>query len=200
MVRFPWNKKQTYWLNSKPQMRPSDLTLAMTLTMNMVPSGSGKGREIQKSASRPWKSQGIWLICLKPGPRHFCECWIPFADLKLQFIDCFNHVHLATSGGPCRWAQRTGRDFETVYPPHKHSISKLEMKAHLLLVSCVGSGSQIMQCNKHVLWLAVVVVQGASMDCLSQKDCWAYQICRVCHYTEQISVLYFEIENHVASV
>ena len=169
---------------------------------------SGKGREMQKSASRPWKSQGIWLICLKPGKSlwilfqatAFLRVFIPFADRKLQFIDCFNHVCLATPGGPCRWAQRTGRDFETVYPPHEHSISKLEMKAHLLLVSCVDSGSQVMQCNKHVLWLAVVVVQGASMDCSSQKDCWAYQICTVCHYTEQISVLYFEIENHVASV
>ena len=34
MIRLPRNKKQTYRLNSKPQMWPSDLTLAMTLTLN----------------------------------------------------------------------------------------------------------------------------------------------------------------------
>ena len=30
MVRLPWNKKQAYWLNSRPEMWPSGLTLAMT--------------------------------------------------------------------------------------------------------------------------------------------------------------------------
>ena len=34
MVRLPRNKKQTYRLNSGPQMWPSSLTLAMTLTLN----------------------------------------------------------------------------------------------------------------------------------------------------------------------
>ena len=34
MVRFPRNKKQTYRLNSRAQMWPSGLTLAMTLTLN----------------------------------------------------------------------------------------------------------------------------------------------------------------------
>ena len=34
MVRLPQNKKQTHWLNSKPQIGPSELTLAMTLTLN----------------------------------------------------------------------------------------------------------------------------------------------------------------------
>ena len=34
MVRLPRNKKQTHQLNSTPQMWPSDLTLAMTLTLN----------------------------------------------------------------------------------------------------------------------------------------------------------------------
>ena len=33
MVRLPRNKKQTYWLNSGPQMWPSCLTLALTLTL-----------------------------------------------------------------------------------------------------------------------------------------------------------------------
>ena len=34
MVRLPRNKKQTYRLNSRPQMWPPGLTLAMTLTLN----------------------------------------------------------------------------------------------------------------------------------------------------------------------
>ena len=34
MVRLPHNEKQTHQLNSRPQMWPSDLTLAVTLTLN----------------------------------------------------------------------------------------------------------------------------------------------------------------------
>ena len=35
MVRLPWNEKQTHQLNSRPQIWPSDLTLAVTLTLNL---------------------------------------------------------------------------------------------------------------------------------------------------------------------
>ena len=34
MARLPWNKNHIYWLNFRPEMSPSDLTLAMTLTLN----------------------------------------------------------------------------------------------------------------------------------------------------------------------
>ena len=34
-VRLSQNKKQKYWLNSMPQMWPSDLTFTMTLTLNL---------------------------------------------------------------------------------------------------------------------------------------------------------------------
>ena len=34
MVWLPRNEKQIHWLNSRPQMWPSDLTLAVTLTLN----------------------------------------------------------------------------------------------------------------------------------------------------------------------
>ena len=34
MVRLPWNKKQTYQFNVRPQMGSSGLTLAITLTLN----------------------------------------------------------------------------------------------------------------------------------------------------------------------
>ena len=38
MVRLPQNEKLTYWLNFKPQMWPSDMTLAMTLTFEFSSS------------------------------------------------------------------------------------------------------------------------------------------------------------------
>ena len=34
MIRLPWNKKQTYWLNSRHLMWPFGLNLAMTLTLS----------------------------------------------------------------------------------------------------------------------------------------------------------------------
>ena len=34
MIRLPWNKKQPYWFNIRPQTWPSGLTLGMTLTLN----------------------------------------------------------------------------------------------------------------------------------------------------------------------
>ena len=34
MARLPQNEKQTHRINSRPQMWPSILTLAMTLTLN----------------------------------------------------------------------------------------------------------------------------------------------------------------------
>ena len=34
MVQLPWNEKQTHRLKSRPQMWPSDLTVAVTLTLN----------------------------------------------------------------------------------------------------------------------------------------------------------------------
>ena len=36
MVRLPRNEKYTYWLNSRPQIWPSSLTLAMTLAMTLT--------------------------------------------------------------------------------------------------------------------------------------------------------------------
>ena len=33
MVQLPWNEKQTCWLNLRPQMWPSGLSLAMSLTL-----------------------------------------------------------------------------------------------------------------------------------------------------------------------
>ena len=71
-----------------------------------VPSSMGfqeKAGKYKKSDSWPWKSQGIWLICLKPGKSpwilfqatEFLRVFIPSAHRKLQFIDCFTHVGLA---------------------------------------------------------------------------------------------------------
>ena len=36
MVQLPWNEKQQSWLNTRPQMGPTILTLAMTLTLNFL--------------------------------------------------------------------------------------------------------------------------------------------------------------------
>ena len=153
---------------------------------------SGKVWEIQKSASWPGKSQGIRWICLKPGKNP----WILFQATAFRVFILF--AYLAAHAAEPKAPEGTLKQFIPL--TDTAIISKLEMKAHLLLVCCIDSGSQVMQCNKHVLWLAVVVVQGTSVDCSSQKDRWAYQKCTVCHYTKQMSVLHFEIEDHVASV
>ena len=61
LVWLPRNKKQTYWLNSKPQMWTYNLTLALTLTLNF------EGHmEFAISRSKmvwlPWnKKQTYWL-------------------------------------------------------------------------------------------------------------------------------------------
>ena len=96
----------------------------------------------------------------------FCEHCIPSAHHKLQFIDCFNHVgllaaHVAESKAPEVWTLK-----KSILLTDTAIISKLEMKAHLLLVNCVDSGSQVMQCNENIQWLTIV--WGARVDCSSQ--------------------------------
>ena len=52
MIRLPSNKKQTYWLNSGPQMWPLDLTLTMILTLKFSRSN------MEFAISRP---KMVWL-------------------------------------------------------------------------------------------------------------------------------------------
>ena len=77
MVRLPRNKKQTYRLNSMPQMWPSDLTLAMTLTLkfqgqiwNLIHMGQ------KWSDCHETKSKHIgWTLCLKCDHRIWPWPW-----------------------------------------------------------------------------------------------------------------------------
>ena len=77
MVRLPRNKKQTYRLNSMPQMWPSDLTLAMTLTLNFQGQIWNLLYLGQKwSDCHETKSKHIdWTLCLKCNHRDWPWPW-----------------------------------------------------------------------------------------------------------------------------
>ena len=120
-----------------------------------------------------------------------------FPPPKLHFIDSCNHVRLVAHAlRPMPLSPKRRKGLWNNLSPLTDTaiISKLELKAHLLLVSCIDFGSQVMQCNKHVLWLAVVVLQGASVDCSSQKDCRACQMCMSLHRTD-ISMTFWDWES-----
>ena len=51
MVQLPWNEKQTYRLNSRPQMWPLGLNFAITLTLNFQDQIK---RDASYSDSWPW--------------------------------------------------------------------------------------------------------------------------------------------------
>ena len=82
MVPLPRNKKQTHQLNSRPQMRSSDLTLAMTLTLNFqgqiwnLPYLNQKGSIAKKQKA----NISIWTLGLKCDHRfdlgHDIDIWI----------------------------------------------------------------------------------------------------------------------------
>ena len=61
MVGLPRNEKQTHWLISRPQIWPSDLTLAMTLTLNFQ--------------GQIWN----WL--------YLCQKWSDCHEMKSEHID-----------------------------------------------------------------------------------------------------------------
>ena len=80
MVRSPWNKKETCWLNFRPQMWPSGLTLAMSLTFNfrgqiwnlLYLNQKWSGYHEMKSKYTKWT----------PGLK--CDQWVsPWNDLDL---------------------------------------------------------------------------------------------------------------------
>ena len=96
MVRLPRNEKQTYWLNSRPQMWPSGLTLAMTLTLifqgqiwNLLYL-SPKWLDCHKMKSKhidwtqgikcdhqvwPWPWPWPWFFKVKFGIWPYAWCW-----------------------------------------------------------------------------------------------------------------------------
>ena len=72
MVRLPWNKKQTYGLNSRPQMWPLGLTLAMTLTS-----------KVQGQIGNLLYLGQKWSDCLETKSKHIdqtlglkCDRWV----------------------------------------------------------------------------------------------------------------------------
>ena len=66
MVRLPQNKRQIYQLNIRPQMWPSGLTLALTLTMTL-----------NFFSTLTKVKYGICFISTKSGP--IANCWLAMA-------------------------------------------------------------------------------------------------------------------------
>ena len=87
MVRLPRNKKESYRLNSKPQMWPLDLALAVTLTLNFQgqmwnllhlsqngPIATKQNKHIDWTLSLkcdqriwPWPWSWLWIFKVKYG-------------------------------------------------------------------------------------------------------------------------------------
>ena len=87
MVRLPWNEKQTYQLISRPQMWPSGLTLAMSLTLNFQGQILNWLYLCQKwSDCHETKSEHIdWTLGLKCNH----QIWPPPPPPYLPHINCF---------------------------------------------------------------------------------------------------------------
>ena len=98
MVRLPWNEEQTYRLNSRAQMWPLGMTLAMTLTLNFQGQIYNLLYLSQKwSDFHETKSKHInWTLGLKcnhqvrPGPWPWP--WI----FKVKYRIC----HISAKNGP----------------------------------------------------------------------------------------------------
>ena len=84
--------KQTYRLNSKPQMWPLDLTLAMTLTLNFQGQIWNLLYLVQKwSDYHETKSKHIdWTLCLKCDHRIWPLPWPWIWIFKVEFSICFD--------------------------------------------------------------------------------------------------------------
>ena len=98
MVRLPRNEKQTHRLNSRPKMWPSDLTLTLTMTLNLQGQMWNLLYLCQKwSDCHETKSKHIdWTLGLKcdhqiwPWPSHWL--WI----FKVKYEICY----ISTKSGP----------------------------------------------------------------------------------------------------
>ena len=85
MVRLPRNKKQTYRLNSTPQMWPSDLTLAVTPYQGQIGNLLYLGQKW--SDYHETKSKHIdWTLCLKCDHRIWPWLWIFKVKFGIPFI------------------------------------------------------------------------------------------------------------------
>ena len=91
MVRLPQNKKQTYRLNSRPQMWPSALTLAMTLTLTFQGQICNLLHLSPKwSACHETKSKHIdWTLGLKCDHQVWPWPWAWPWIFKVKYGICF---------------------------------------------------------------------------------------------------------------
>ena len=91
MVRLPRNKKQTYRLNSRAQMWPSGLTLAMTLTLNFQGQIQNLLYLSQKwSDCHETKSKHIdWTLGLKFDHRVWLWPWPWPSIFKVKYRICY---------------------------------------------------------------------------------------------------------------
>ena len=91
MVRLPRNEKQTYWLNSRAQMWPWGLTLAMTLTLNFQGQIQNLLYLSQKWSDRhETKSKHIdWTLGLKCDHRVWLWPWPWPWIFKVKYRICY---------------------------------------------------------------------------------------------------------------
>ena len=108
MVRLPRNEKQTHRLNSRLQMRPSGLTLAMTLTFDFQGQISNwlylsqKWSDCHETKSKhidwtlgfkwdhqvwPWPWPWTWIFKVKYGIGYICQKWSDCYGTKSGHID-----------------------------------------------------------------------------------------------------------------
>ena len=98
MVRLPRNEKQTYRLNSRAQMWPSGLTLAMTLTFNFQGQIQNLLYLSQKwSDCHETKSKHIdWTLGLKFDHRVWLWPWPWPSIFKVKYRICY----ISAKNGP----------------------------------------------------------------------------------------------------
>ena len=84
MVPLPRNKKQTYWLNSRAQIWPSDLTLAMTLTFNFHGQIWNLLYLIKKMVRLPRNKQQTYRLNSRP------QMWTPGFTLAMALTFNFH--------------------------------------------------------------------------------------------------------------
>ena len=133
MVRLPRNEKLIYWLNSMPQMWPSDLTLAVTLTLNFQGQilnllylnqmwsncHETKSKHIDLS-SRPQMWQWVW-----PWP------WPWYLNFKVICeVRCKDLPDSDRGDFSCRRAVDSSSSFHISAPAHEHSVLAQHRHGH----------------------------------------------------------------------
>ena len=98
MVSLPRNEKQTHRLNSRPQMWPSDLNLAMTLTLNF----QGQIRNLLYLNQK-------WCDCHKMKSKHIglssrSQMWPMYLALAMTLIFEFSKSYVILT----IWGPRSG--------------------------------------------------------------------------------------------